>query len=70
MKQSIDDLMPKRRNSIGNALQLRLFGIKPSLYITSHNTGISLGICPANERHRYNVMTSLIGCTHTQTDPW
>ena len=36
-------------------------GHKPLL----ESTGISLGMQPANERRRYNVMTSLIGWTHT-----
>ena len=27
-------------------------------------------MCPANERRCYNVMLSLIGCAHTQNDPW
>ena len=30
LKGKIDGLMQKRRNSIANALELRLFGIKPS----------------------------------------
>ena len=32
------------------------------------NAGISLGMCPANERRRYNVTTSRIGWAHTLTD--
>ena len=32
--------------------------------------GISLGMRPANERRCFNVMTSLIGWAHIQTDPW
>ena len=34
-------------------------------------TGISLGMRPANDRHRYIVTTSLIGWanTYTWTDP-
>ena len=32
--------------------------------------GISLDMCPANERCCYIVMTSLIGWAHTWTDPW
>ena len=31
--------------------------------------GIILCMCPANERHCYNVVTSLIGWAHTQNDP-
>ena len=27
-------------------------------------------MCPANERWRYNVTSSLIGCAHTQNSPW
>ena len=33
-------------------------------------TGIILCICPANERWRYIVTSSLIGGTHTQIDPY
>ena len=29
------------------------------------NTGLILGVCPANERRRYNVMPSLIGWAQT-----
>ena len=32
--------------------------------------GIILCMCPVNGRRRYNVMSSLIGWTHTQNDPW
>ena len=32
-------------------------------------TGISLGMRPDNERRRYIVTTSLIGCAHTWTEP-
>ena len=28
-------------------------------------SGISLGMCPANEEHRYNITMSLIGWVHT-----
>ena len=35
-----------------------------------HGTGIIWGMRPANERRRYNVTSSLIGCTHTHNDPW
>ena len=31
----------------------------------THQAGISQGMCPANEKRRYNVTTSLIGCGHT-----
>ena len=31
-------------------------------------TGTSLGMPPANERRRYIVTTSPIGCAHTSTD--
>ena len=34
------------------------------------NTGINLGMHPANERRRYNVTTSVIGWARTLTDPW
>ena len=27
-------------------------------------------MCPANERRRYNVTTSLIGWAHIETDAW
>ena len=33
------------------------------------SAGIFLYLCPANERRRYNVMSSLIGLAHTQNDP-
>ena len=33
-------------------------------------SGISLGICPANERRRYNVTTTPIGWAHTRADLW
>ena len=33
-------------------------------------TGIMSHMCPANERRRYNVTSSLIGWAHTQNDPW
>ena len=36
----------------------------------ARTTGITLAMCPANERHRYNVTMSLIGWTHTSPDPW
>ena len=32
--------------------------------------GINLCMCPANERRRYIVTSSLIGWAHTQNDPW
>ena len=32
--------------------------------------GNILYMCPANERQRYNVTSSLIGWTHSQNDPW
>ena len=32
--------------------------------------GITLCMCLANERWRYNVTSSLIGWAHTQKDPW
>ena len=34
-----------------------------------HNPGIILCMCPANERRRYIVTSSLIGWAHTQNDP-
>ena len=33
-------------------------------------TEIILCMCPANERRRYNVMSSLIDWTHSQNYPW
>ena len=33
-------------------------------------SGISLGMCPAIERRRYNVTTTPIGWAHTRADPW
>ena len=33
--------------------------------VTTCKAGISLGVCPTNERRRYNVTTSLIGWAHT-----
>ena len=40
--------------------------------VQTHNRyqGIILGMCPANERQRYNVTPSLIGWVHSQNDPW
>ena len=35
MLSNIDGLMQKRRNSIANALELRLICIKPSIWYTS-----------------------------------
>ena len=32
-------------------------------------SGIVLWMCPVNERRRYNVTSSLIGCVHSQNDP-
>ena len=32
---------------------------------SSNGSGISIGMHPSNERRRYNVTTSLIGCAHT-----
>ena len=34
-------------------------------YVAHDNAGISLGMCPANERYHYTVMTSVIGLAHT-----
>ena len=48
-------------------------GISNIMYTTggsSQGAGIGLGMRPANERRRYIVTTSLIGWTHTETDPW
>ena len=33
-------------------------------------TGLTLGLCPANERRRYFVTTSLIGWAQTWHQPW
>ena len=33
-------------------------------------SGIKLCMCPANERRRYIVTSSLIGWVHSQNDPW
>ena len=33
-------------------------------------SGIILCMCPANERRRYIVTSSLIGWAHHQNDPW
>ena len=71
--QYIDGLMPKRRNSSALAMVLRLFCIKPSIYdkyIIISVPGIIFCMCPANERRRYNVTSSLIGWAHSQNDPW
>ena len=38
--------------------------------ITVMMAEIFLCMCPANERRRYNVTSSLIGWVHTQNDPW
>ena len=35
-KQQVDGLMQNMRNSIADALELRLFWVKPSLYPFSH----------------------------------
>ena len=35
-----------------------------------HATGFILCMCPANERRRYIVTSSLIGWAHIQYDPW
>ena len=47
--------------------------IESLLTLPSRSTtmpGIILCMCPANERRRYNVTSSLIGWAHTQNDPW
>ena len=36
-----------------------------AILIYIHYAGLILGLCPANERRRYFVTTSLIGWTHT-----
>ena len=36
----------------------------------SKRLGVILGMHPTKERRRYIVTSSLIGCTHTQNDPW
>ena len=41
--------------------------VKYDLYSTS---GLILGLCPANERRRYFVTTSLIGWAQTLNQPW
>ena len=50
---------------------------KPKFYLTKYTPyftlkdgGIILCIHPANEKLFYNVMSYLIGWTHTQNDPW
>ena len=35
-----------------------------------HKAGITLWMCPANERWRYNVTSSLIGWAHAQNAAW
>ena len=37
---------------------------------TGEITGIILYMCQANERWCYNVASSLIGCVHSQNDPY
>ena len=44
------------------------FQYKISLQILA--SGIILCMCPANERQRYIVTSSLIGWAHTQNDHW
>ena len=41
-------------------MQLAL-GPRPHSYLMHMDTGLILGLCPANERRRYLVTTSLIG---------
>ena len=41
-----------------------------SVWLPWHNdTGLILGLCPANERRRYFVTTSLIGCAQAWNQP-
>ena len=35
-----------------------------------HKAGITLWMCPVNERRRYNVTSSLIGWAHAQNAAW
>ena len=49
----------------GKLLKTELFQIQLSSSLISGNTGISLGMHPANERRHYNVTMSLIGWMHT-----
>ena len=39
------------------------------LWFSKYSAKIILGMCPANERRRYNVTPSLIGWAHAQNDP-
>ena len=41
-----------------------------NIFIFTHYTGIILCMCPANERWRYIVTSSLIGWVYVQNDPW
>ena len=54
-------------------LQLRYYWkwLNDSQYATlSSYPEAILCMCPANERWRYNVTSSLIGWAHAQYDPW
>ena len=53
----IGGLVQERRNSIANALELRLYCTSQSIY----KAGLIPGLRLANERRRYFVTTSLIG---------
>ena len=55
-------------NFIANAMVLPQFCTKPLTYdiwLIFLLPGLILGLCPANERRRYFVTTSLIGGVHT-----
>ena len=48
-----------------------LFTLYASTFAYPHtNTGLILGLHPANERRRYFVTTSLIGWAQTKNQPW
>ena len=64
------------------SMQLRSLGIPPSdlassgvigkhwpSHLKATFPGVILCMCPANERWRYNVTSSLIGCARTKNDP-
>ena len=56
------------RNRVMLVPPLKLWIMHPM--VITGNTGIIPCTCPANERRRYIVMSSLIGWEHTKNYPW
>ena len=50
--------------------EFRYIGGKISGWFMLEKPGNVLWMCPANERWRYNVTSSLIGWAHSQNHPW